>query len=75
LVGPFTALTVPAEIAPMMRRPTAQNILKLPAAIHERDISGTEQKAVAIAPDGLKAYLQKFLVDYQRGKLPDLNAQ
>jgi hypothetical protein len=35
----------------------------------------TEQKAVAAAPDELKTYLQKFLTDYQQGKLPDLDQQ
>jgi thiol-disulfide isomerase/thioredoxin len=33
----------------------------------------TEQKAVDIAPDQSKTYLQKFLADYQHGKLPELN--
>ena len=31
----------------------------------------TEQKAVDVSPDQAKPYLQKFLADYQQGKLPD----
>jgi thiol-disulfide isomerase/thioredoxin len=33
----------------------------------------TEQKAVDIAPDEQKAFLKKFLTDYQQGKLPEIN--
>jgi Flp pilus assembly protein TadD len=32
----------------------------------------TEQKAVDAAPDDMKAYLKKFLTDYQQGKLPEV---
>ena len=32
----------------------------------------TEQKAVGLAPEQAKPYLQKFLADYQAGKLPDV---
>jgi len=33
----------------------------------------TEQKAVDLAPAEMKNYLNKFLTDYQQGKLPDMN--
>jgi len=32
----------------------------------------TEQKALDIAPDEQKAFLKKFLADYQQGKLPEI---
>jgi tetratricopeptide (TPR) repeat protein len=32
----------------------------------------TEQKAVDIAPDDQKVFLNKFLADYQQGKLPEI---
>ena len=39
------------------------------------EATATEQKAVDAAPDRAKPYLQKYLSDYQQGKLPDPNEQ
>ncbi len=39
------------------------------------EAAATEQKAVDAAPDRAKPYLQKYLSEYQQGKLPDPNEQ